>query len=65
VPRAIEDKRPLCQLSSKCLEDNWHSGLLSSTAPRVAVPRRAHGDLQRRCSKEPISSVVCSRRYRE
>ena len=27
----VEDKRPLCQLSSKRLEDNWHSGLLSST----------------------------------
>ena len=27
----VEDTRPLCQLSSKRLEDNWHSGLLSST----------------------------------
>jgi len=27
----VEDKRPLCQLSSKRLEDNWQSGLLSST----------------------------------
>jgi len=27
----VEDKRPLCQLSSKRLEDNWHGGLLSST----------------------------------
>jgi len=27
----VEDKRPLCQLSSKRLEDNWHSDLLSST----------------------------------
>ena len=26
---SAEDKRPLCQLSSKRLEDNWHSGLLS------------------------------------
>jgi len=25
-----EDIRPLCQLSSKRLEDNWHSGLLSN-----------------------------------
>jgi len=24
----VEDKRPLCQLSSKRLEDNWHSCLL-------------------------------------
>jgi len=23
----VKDKRPLCQLSSKHLEDNWHSGL--------------------------------------
>jgi len=29
---SVEDKRPPCQLSSKRLEDNWHSGLLSSTS---------------------------------
>ena len=28
---AVEDKRPLCQLSSKRLEDNWQSGILSYT----------------------------------
>jgi len=27
----LEDKRPLCQFSSKRLKDNWLSGLLSST----------------------------------
>ena len=27
----VEDKRQLCQLSSKRLEDNWQSGLLSTT----------------------------------
>jgi len=27
----VEDKRPLCQLSSKRYEDDWQSGLLSST----------------------------------
>jgi len=31
VRDTVEDKRPLCQLSSERLEDNWHSGLLSST----------------------------------
>ena len=27
----VKDKRPLCQLSSKRLENNWHSSLLFST----------------------------------
>ena len=31
-----EDKRPLCQLSSKRSEDNWNSGLLSSTKQRLS-----------------------------
>jgi len=31
VFETVEDSRPLCQLSSKRLEDIWHSGLLSST----------------------------------
>jgi len=33
----VEDKRPLCQLSSKRLEDNWHGGFLSSTEPAPHV----------------------------
>jgi len=37
--RHVEDKRPLCQLSSKRLEDNWHSGLLSSTQHRLSGKR--------------------------
>ena len=35
---SVEDKRPLCQSSSKRLEDNWHSGLLSSTSFSVQPP---------------------------
>jgi len=35
----VEDKRPLCQLSSKRLEDNWHSGLLSYTKHRLSGGR--------------------------
>jgi len=35
----VEDKRPLCQLSSKRLEDNWLSGLLSSTKHRLSGMR--------------------------
>ena len=31
----LEDKTPLCQLSSKRFEDNWHSGLVSSTKHRL------------------------------
>jgi len=30
---------PLCQLSSKRLEDNWHSDLLSSTKQRLSGVR--------------------------
>jgi len=38
----VEDKRPLCQSSSKRLEDNWHSGRLSSTFRHYAsCPLRA------------------------
>jgi len=37
----VEDKRPVCQLSSKRLEDDWHSGLLSSTKHRLSG-RRSH-----------------------
>jgi len=35
----IEQPRPLCQLSSKRLEDNWHSGLSSSTRHRLSGRR--------------------------
>ena len=35
----VEDKRPLCQLSSKRFEDNWHSGLLSSTKHQLQERR--------------------------
>jgi len=34
--RGVEDNRPLCQFSSKRSEDNWHSGLLSSTNYRLS-----------------------------
>jgi len=37
--RIAENKRPICQLSSKRLEDNWHSGLLSSTKQRLSGVR--------------------------
>jgi len=36
----VEDKRPLCQLSSKRSENNWQSGILSSTDPPL-YPQRA------------------------
>ena len=35
----VEDKRPLCQMSSKRLEDNCHSGLLSSAKHRLSGRR--------------------------
>ena len=35
----------LCQLSSQRLEDNWHSGLLSSTACVVKVPDSGIGSV--------------------
>jgi len=38
----LENKSPLCQWSSKHLEDNWHSGLLSST--QEIQQRRANVD---------------------
>ena len=39
-----EDKRPLYQLSSKRLEDNWQSGLLSSAGPaKVQYPLGCNG----------------------
>jgi len=37
--RPVEDKRLLGQLSSKRLEDNWHSGLLSLTNHRLSGRR--------------------------
>jgi len=37
-----EDKRPLCQLCTKRLEDDWHSGRLSS-AKRSPFQRVPHG----------------------
>ena len=40
------DKIPLCQLSSKRLEDNWHSGLLSSA--KISFLEGAH----------PIAAVI-------
>ena len=36
---SVEDTTPLCQWSSKCLQDNWHSGLLSSTKHRLSGRR--------------------------
>jgi len=37
--RLVADQRPLCRLSSKRLEDNWHSGRLSSTKHRLLERR--------------------------
>ena len=42
----VEDKRPLCQLSSKRLEDNWHSGLLSSTVGSAGEGASSSEDLR-------------------
>jgi len=39
LEKIVEDKRPLCLLSSKRLEDNWHSGLLSPTKQRLSGVR--------------------------
>jgi len=45
VVLVAEDTRPLCQLSSKRLEDNWHSGLLSSAVVSF-VMRASRGDIE-------------------
>jgi len=42
VAPLAEDKRPLCPLSSKRLEDNWHSGVLSSAKHRLSGRRSPH-----------------------
>ena len=47
----VEDKRPLYQLSSKRLEDNWQSGLLSSTKQRLSEVRLPIG---RKWSHSPL-----------
>jgi len=39
----VEDKRPLCQLPSERLEDNWQSGLLSATNQRLSGVRLPAG----------------------
>ena len=55
-----EDKRPLCQLSSKRLEDNWHSGLLSSAKQRL--PEKALHLLARRINWHSDLVVVEDKR---
>jgi len=45
----VEDKRPLCQLSSKRSEDSWQSGLLSSTVLAQITITAVVADTTRRC----------------